>query len=367
MRDYMISPFVFCEPNSLVSVSKMEYGNQSVLIMGRSQGESSSSIDCRDEAIAIAKRCFWDCAHTGYDFGLAVDKLVRKWKDYVKKRYVKKRYTRILGDRLHGGYDNVRREVEPDSFLVVLTLDKRILVLKYGEAYTRIISWAGSAEWSVRKTNYSFSDKGGNVFYEIDIPLERADELPIVFAFSERPYEEAFEDKYIHYVESLVKHGVGMDNIKAFNRAVDQYVASYCDSVRPDSDRNECTYGFWFGAILLYGVQGNAGASGYTANGQHARPFQAASASNQQKYNPAAAPRGFHRETLMEKQTRLLSEIRSLQEKREAASKDLAQVTNQIEYIEKQHEKQLASYSKKKELYDRFEVYQDDSVTGGAV
>lgn len=119
---------------------------------------------------------------------------------------------------------------------------------------------------------------------------------------------------------------------------------------------------------LLYVVQGNAGASGYTANGQHARPFQAASASNQQKYNPAAAPRGSHRKSLMEKQTRrLLSEIRSLQKKREAASKDLAQVTNQIEYIEKQHEKQLASYSKKKELYDRFEVYQDDSVTGGAV
>lgn len=362
MRDYMISPFVFCEPNSLVSVSKMEYGNQSVLIMGRSRGESSSSIDCRDTAISIAKRCFGDCAHTGYGFELAVGKLVRKWKDYVKKCY-----QLFLRDLLHGGYDNVRREVEPDSFLVVLTLDKRILVFKYGEAYTRVISRAGGAEPIVRKTNYSFSDKGGNVFRVIDIPLERADELPIVFAFSERPYDKAFEDEYIRYVKSLVKYGVGMDNINAFNRDVDQYVASYCDRVRLDFDRNERTYGFWFGAILLYGVQGNAGASGYTANGQHARPFQAASASNQQKYNPAAAPRGSHRKILMEKRTRLLLEIRSLQKKREAASKDLAQVTNQIEYIEKQHEKQLASYSKKKKLYDRFEVYQDDSVTGGAV
>lgn len=351
MRDYMISPFVFCEQNSLVRVSKMEYRNQSVLIMGRSQGESSFSIDCRidcrDKAISIVEQCFWDCARTGDDFELAVDKLVsklvREWKAYVKKHY-----KRIRRDRL----DNVTREVEPDSFLVVLTLDKRILVLKYGEAYTRIISRAGSAELSFQETNYSFSDKGGNVFRVIDIPLERADELPIVFAFSERPYDKTFEDKYNRHVESLVKHGVGMDNISAFNRAVGQYVKSY---------------GFRFGAILLYGVQGNAGASGYTANGQHARPVQAASASNQQKYNPAAAPPGFHRETPMEKQTRLLSEIRSLQEEREAASKDLAQVTNQIDYIEKQHEKQLASYSKKKELYDRFEVYQDDSVTGGAV
>lgn len=362
MRDYMISPFVFCEPNSLVSVSKMEYGNQSVLIMGRSRGESSSSIDCRDKAISIAKRCFGDCAHTGYGFELAVDKFVREWKDYVKKSY-----QLIPRDLLHGLYDNVRREVEPDSFLVVRTLDKRILVLEYGKAYTRMIFRAGGAEPIVRKTNYSFSDKGGNVFRVIDIPLERADELPIVFAFSERPYDKAFEDEYIRYVKSLVKYGVGMDNINAFNRDVGQYVASYCDRVRLDFDRNERTYGFWFGAILLYGVQGNAGASGYTANGQHARPFQAASASNQQKYNPAAAPRGSHRKSLKEKQTRLLSEICSLQEKRKAASKDLAQVTNQIEYIEKQHEKQLASYSKKKELYDRFEVYQDDSVTGGAV
>lgn len=348
MRDYMISPFVFCEQNSLVRVSKMEYGNQSVLIMGRSQGKSSSSINCRNKAISIAEQCFWDCARTGDDFGLAVDKLVSKlvkgWKAYVKKRY-----TRTLLDLPNGGYDNVRREVEPDSFLVVLTLDKRILVLKYGEAYTRIISRAGSAELSFQETNYSFSDKGGNVFRVIDIPLERADELPIVFAFSERPYGEAFEDKDI---QSLVKHDVGMDNINAFNRDVGQYVASY---------------GFRFGAILLYGVQGNAGASGYTANGQHARPVQAASASNQQKYNPAAAPRGFHRETPKEKQTRLLSEISSLQEKKEAASKGLEQVTKQIDYIKKQHEKQLASYSKKKELYDRFEVYQDDSVTGGAV
>ena len=69
---------------------------------------------------------------------------------------------------------------------------------------------------------------------------------------------------------------------------------------------------------------------------------------------------------MADKRNRLLSAIQDLQLKADDVNRELSQINNQIDYINKQHEKQLDSYKKKKEMYDRFDVYDDASVTGGA-
>lgn len=364
MENKIISPFVFYESNSLVKAYRVDSGNNSIIIMGRSPAKAF--IDCRDEAISIAGRYFLDYVNKGHDFEYALGSFVGEWKQYVKDFY------RLNPrDLFHGGYDNIRNEVEPDSFLIIIKLNNKIVVVEYGNAYTQIVNKSASALPIMRTTDYGFSYKGGNVFRYYYVSLDYANELPMLFAFSEKPCDKKFEDDYIYYIDSSVKHGISDNDLTEFNHNLTKYIESYCNSLRFDIRRDDRLiakhYGYWFGVISLFSITPNSKKSVYKGAVQQPSSGQRSPAQGIENKQKSIAKNTFNRNRMIDKRTRLLSDIQALQLKADDVNKELIQINNQIDYINKQHEKQLDSYNKKKEMYDKFDVYDDDSVMGGAI